>query len=115
MPACQPRGKNDESVPKRRREALIAADQCPTIHFDSSSSNNWIRYHPDLTLEAVFKTVLAVVGPTRVLFGTDSSFFPRGWQRPIYEQQNRILRAVTARDSDRDQIFSENFDRLFPE
>ena len=95
------------------REALIAADQCSTIYFDSSSSNNWIRYPPGLTLEGVFKQVLAVVGPKRVLFGTDSSFFPRGWQRPIYEEQNRILRAVTARDSDRDKVFAENFDRLF--
>ena len=95
------------------REALMAADQCPTIHFDTSSSNSWIRYHPGLTLQAVFKQVLAVVGPKRVLFGTDSSFFPRGWQRPIYEEQDRILRAVTARDSDRELIFAENFERLF--
>jgi predicted TIM-barrel fold metal-dependent hydrolase len=97
------------------REALIAADQCSTIHFDSSSSNNWIRFFPGLTLEAVFKQALAIVGPTRLLFGTDSSFFPRGWQRPIYEEQNRILRAVTARDADRDRVFGENFDTLFSE
>jgi predicted TIM-barrel fold metal-dependent hydrolase len=97
------------------REALIAADQCPTIHFDSSSSNNWLRFFPGMTLEAVFKQALAVVGPTRLLFGTDSSFFPRGWQRPIYEEQNRILRAVTARDADRDRVFGENFDTLFSE
>ena len=69
------------------REALMAADQCPTIHLDTSSSNSWIRFHPGLTLEAVFKQALAVVGPGRLLFGTDSSFFPRGWQRPIYEEQ----------------------------
>ena len=28
------------------REALMAADQCPTIHLDTSSSNSWIRFTP---------------------------------------------------------------------
>ena len=64
------------------REALMAADQCPNIHLDTSSSNSWMKYHPGLTLEAVFRQALAVAGPERLLFGTDSSFFPRGWQRP---------------------------------
>ena len=96
------------------REALMAADQCPTIHFDSSSSNSWVRYHPGLTLQAAFKQALAVAGPSRILFGTDSSFFPRGWQRSIYEEQTRILDATVATDAVRDAIFAENFDRLFP-
>jgi len=95
------------------REALMAADQCATIHFDSSSSNSWIRYCPGLTLQAAFKQALAVVGPRRILFGTDSSFFPRGWQRPIYEEQSRIIEGLATGDADRDAICSENFDRLF--
>ena len=33
------------------REALMAADQCANIHLDTSSSNNWMKYHPGLTLE----------------------------------------------------------------
>ena len=63
------------------REALMAADTCANIHLDTSSSNSWIRYTPGLTLEAVFRTAVAVAGARRLLFGTDSSFFPRGWQR----------------------------------
>ena len=70
------------------REALMAADQCPTIHLDTSSSNSWMKFHPGLTLEAVFRQALAVAGAERLLFGTDSSFFPRGWQQPIYEAQD---------------------------
>ena len=96
------------------REALMAADQCPTIHFDTSSSNGWIKFHPGLTLEQVFSQALAVVGPGRLLFGTDSSFFPRGWQRPIYEEQRRILVALGVTDSDQQAVFCGNFDRLFP-
>jgi hypothetical protein len=96
------------------REALMAADQCPTIHFDTSSSNGWIKFHPGLTLETVFKQALAVAGATRLLFGTDSSFFPRGWQRPIYEEQQRIVSAVGLTAADQSAIFASNFDRLFP-
>ena len=93
------------------RETLMAADQCPTIHLDTSSSNGWIKFHPGLTLDAVFAQALATIGPSRLLFGTDSSFFPRGWQRPIYDDQRRILGAL---DADQQAIFAGNFDRLFP-
>ena len=96
------------------REALMAADQCPTIHFDTSSSNGWTRFHPGLTLETVFRQALAVAGPSRLLFGTDSSFFPRGWQRPIHEEQDRLVRAIGVPEADREAIFAGNFDRLFP-
>ena len=96
------------------REALMAADQCPTIHLDTSSSNGWIKFHPGLTLEAVFKQALAVVGPSRLLFGTDSSFFPRGWQAGIYEEQQRIMNPLGVSVDDRIAIFGGNFDRLFP-
>ena len=94
------------------REALMAADQCPTIHLDTSSSNSWMRYHDGLTLERVFRTALAVTGASRLLFGTDSSFFPRGWQKPIYEEQQRVTASLAA--ADKTAIFGGNFDRLFP-
>jgi len=96
------------------RESLIAADQCPTIHFDTSSSNSWIRFHSGLTLESVFGSTIAVVGPSRLLFGTDSSFFPRGWQKGIYEQQIRAMTTAGISVDDRQQILAANFDRLFP-
>jgi len=96
------------------REALIAADQCPTIHFDTSSSNSWIRFHSGLTLESVFGSTIAVVGRSRLLFGTDSSFFPRGWQKGIYEQHLRAMTAAGISADDRTLILGANFDRLFP-
>jgi predicted TIM-barrel fold metal-dependent hydrolase len=97
------------------RETLMAADQCPTIHLDTSSSNGWTKFHPGLTLGEVFRQTLSVVGPGRVLFGTDSSFFPRGWQRPIYDGQLRILEELGLANEDRDRIFRGNFERLFPQ
>jgi uncharacterized protein len=96
------------------REALMAADACPNIHLDTSSSNSWIRYTPGLTLDDVFASALSVLGPSRVLFGTDSSFFPRGWQRPVYHEQKRVLDRLNVPDDQQAQIFGGNFDRLFP-
>lgn len=96
------------------REALMAADICPNIHLDTSSSNSWMRYTPGLTLDAVFRTALAVAGPSRLLFGTDSSFFPRGWQQAVCEAQRDTLARLGVSTDDTAQIFGGNFSRLFP-
>ena len=96
------------------REALMAADLCPNIYFDTSSTNRWIRYTPGLTLAEAFRTALSIAGPSRLLFGTDSSFFPRGWQRAIYEEQKSIVVNAHVGAADASLIFGGNFDRLFP-
>ena len=96
------------------REALMAADTCPNVYLDTSSSNGWIRYSPGLTLDAVFKAALAIAGPSRLLFGTDSSFFPRGWQKGIYDEQKAILDELSVPQEDQHAIFGGNFTRLFP-
>jgi hypothetical protein len=62
----------------------------------------------------VFKAALAAAGASRLLFGTDSSFFPRGWQRGIYEQQKTVLEDLGVSGDDRGLIFGGNFERLFP-
>ena len=95
------------------REALMLADCCPNVHLDTSSSNSWIKYTPGLTLEQVFKTALDVAGADRLVFGTDSSFFPRGWHRMIYDQQRTALNAIGAGAAIEKKIFGENFARLF--
>ena len=97
------------------REALMAADQAPTIYLDTSSSNSWIKYHPGLTLELVFRHALAVAGPGRLLFGTDSSFYPRGWQTAVHDAQLAALEANGVSAVDRASILGGNFRRLFPE
>jgi uncharacterized protein len=95
------------------REALMVGDLCPNVLLDTSSSNGWIKYHPGLTLAAVFRQALQVMGPDRLLFGSDSSFFPRGWVKEIYEQQSAALDEIGVGAETRDKIFSGNFTRLF--
>lgn len=95
------------------REALMVADQCPNVYFDTSSSNSWMKFHPDLTLAKVFELALAVAGPERLLFGTDASFFPRGWHRAIYNQQRAALLDLGVSDAQQAAIFGGNFERVF--
>ena len=95
------------------REALMLADTCENVFLDTSSSNRWIRYTPGLTLDAVFRTALDVAGPSRLLFGSDSSFFPRGWQKGVYDEQKRVLDGLKVSAGDQALIFGGNFERLF--
>jgi predicted TIM-barrel fold metal-dependent hydrolase len=96
------------------REVLMAADMCLNIHLDTSSSNRWMKYIPGLTLETVFRHAVQVLGPERLLFGTDSSFFPRGWQRAVFDTQVEALDRLNLNARDVDLILGGNFDRLFP-
>lgn len=95
------------------REALMAASAAPNILLDTSSSNSWIKMHANLTLRDVFARALDVVGPGRLLFGTDSSFFPRGWQKGIFDDQQRVLGELGVSGDDQAKIFGGNFDHAF--
>lgn len=96
------------------REALMLADLCPNVHLDTSSSNAWMRYTPGLTLAQVLKAAVDVAGPNRLLFGTDSSFFPRGWHKAIEDAQRRAAADAGIEEDAQARIFGGNFDALFP-
>ena len=95
------------------RETLMVADACPNIYLDTSSSNGWIKYQPGLTLADAFRQALEVVGPGRLLFGTDSSFFPRGWHRAVWQSQKTILEQSGIDSSTMERIFYRNFEAVF--
>jgi uncharacterized protein len=97
------------------REALMVADLCPNVYLDTSSSNRWMRYEHGLDLRGVFRRALEVVGPGRLLFGTDSSFFPRGWQSHIFESQAKALYELGVKADDAALIFGENLRRMMAE
>lgn len=95
------------------REALMVAALCPNVYLDTSSSNSWrqVLEHP-MTLTQVFERALAVCGPRRLLFGTDSSFFPRGWHAAIFDAQVEALQAAGADDTAARAILGGNLERL---
>lgn len=95
------------------REAMMLAALCPNVHFDSSGSHKWMGYQPcQMTLANVFHQVLEVAGPERILFGTDSSHFPRGWNQSSFEDQVRVLTEVGIQDENAALIFGGNLRRL---
>jgi len=89
----------------------MLADLCPNVYLDTSSSNSWMRFE-GLDLKTVFRRALDVVGPRRLLFGTDSSFFPRGWHRAIFEQQTEVLAGIALGSADARLILAESLQRL---
>jgi predicted TIM-barrel fold metal-dependent hydrolase len=96
------------------REALMLCDLCPNVYLDTSSSNSWMRYDEShLDLRAVFRRALDVAGPKRLFFGTDSSYFPRGWNRDIFEAQTKALYEIGITEETARLIFHENLTQLF--
>lgn len=95
------------------RELLLLADQCSNIYTDTSSSNDWVHLMPyPLDLKTLFAKSLQVLGPERILFGTDSSFFPRGWRKDIFDAQVEVLEALQVPAPQVTQMFSGNIARL---
>lgn len=96
------------------REALMLADLAPNVYFDTSSTNRWMLYDPSgLDLRTVFRRTLDVVGPGRIMFGSDSSFFPRGWNSDIFEQQTKALYELGLDAAEARQILHDNMVNLF--
>src|ERR1019366_4793375 len=54
-----------------------------------------------------------VPAATRLLFGTASSYFPRGWNYAIFEAQTRALLDLGISAADARLIIGENLSRLF--
>jgi predicted TIM-barrel fold metal-dependent hydrolase len=95
------------------REALMLCDLCPNVYLDTSSTNSWIKYlDPGATLRSVFEKALEVAGPRRLLFGTDSSFFPRGWQSGILQTQVAVLREIGVTPEQAGAILGGNLERI---
>ena len=91
----------------------MVADLCPNVYLDTSSSNNWRKYleHP-MTMTQVFQRALSVCGAERLLFGTDSSFFPRGWNSAVFDDQVLAMTAAGVDETGARAILGGNLERL---
>lgn len=94
------------------RELLMLADCAPNVYTDTSAMGSWAKYTDSgLTEAQVLRRVIDVMGPERVLFGTDSSFFPRGWRRDVLDAQLRVFNDTGLAESDVRGILAENLIR----
>ena len=91
----------------------MLGDLVPNVFLDTSSTNSWIKYLlPDTSLKDVFRKALEVYGPNRLLFGSDSSFFPRGWNRSVFDVQVRVLEELGVTEEATHAILGGNLNRL---
>jgi predicted TIM-barrel fold metal-dependent hydrolase len=95
------------------RETLLLFYQTDNVYVDTSGSNAWMRYIPyPPDLEGVMKRVLEAGGPKRIVFGTDSSMFPRGFRYDILEKQLKIFQRLKVNAEDVEHIFCKNIQRI---
>lgn len=99
------------------REILLLQYQTDNVLMDTSGSNSWIRYMPyDLDLKKALKKALMAGGPERIIFGTDSTFFPRGFRYNILEAQFDAMRSLQEEkivsEHGMEAVFKDNILRL---
>ena len=95
------------------RELLQLCWQCPNVSIDTSGSNQWTRWMPyDITLRDVFRRCVESVGAGRIIFGTDSSYFPRGFSDQYLREQLRICYDIGLPQESIEKIFYGNAARL---
>lgn len=86
---------------------------CPEVYIDTSGSNQWVRWLPyPLDLQGLFRKAYETVGPQRLVFGTDSSWFPRGFAARYLEDQVEACRQVGMSGADIELVFRGNALRL---
>lgn len=94
-------------------DVLALAWSLPNIHVDTSGSNQWMRWMPyPLTLEDLLRKAYETLGPDRILFGSDSSAFPRGFSVRYLQDQLRACYTLNFPESDIAAIFGGNAIRL---
>ena len=95
------------------RECLMLGTMCENVYVDSSSSNAWMATQPSTpSLADVFRRALDVFGAQRILFGTDSSTFPRGWRADLLGEQLSALKHCGVSEDEQADILGGNAARL---
>ncbi|TRO48816.1 amidohydrolase [Candidatus Bathyarchaeota archaeon] len=95
------------------RELLQLCWQCPSVHVDTSGSNQWMRWMPyDLTMKDLFRKAMETIGPDRLIFATDSSYFPRGFSVEYLREQLRVCHDMGLEEESIEKIFYGNAARL---
>jgi predicted TIM-barrel fold metal-dependent hydrolase len=95
------------------RELLQLCWSCPNVYMDTSGSNRWMRWMPfEIDLKGLFRKAIETVGPDRLIFGSDSSYFPRGFSLPYLREQLKACRSIGLEEGNIEKIFYKNAARL---
>ncbi len=95
------------------RETLQLCWSCANVYVDTSGSNQWIRWMPEeLTVKMLIRKYLETIGPDRLIFATDSSWFPRGFSIRYLQDQLRDCRELNVPQDALAKIFGGNAAKL---
>ena len=95
------------------RELLLLCWSCPNVYIDTSGSNRWMRWMPfEIDLRGLFRKAIKTVGPDRLIFGSDSSYFPRGFSVPYLRAQLKACRSIGLEEESIEKIFCKNAAKL---
>ncbi len=98
------------------RDLLQLSWACANVYVDTSGNNEWMRWYPyPLTLQDLFRRFYETVGPTRIIFGSDSSWFPRGFAHRYLDDQLRACLQLGLAPEAVDLIFGGNARRILQE
>lgn len=93
----------------RFEEALEVGKECQNVYMDTAGSNSWMADHPAKPdLRTIFQKALAVYGPGRILFGSASGMFPRGYRYDIVDNQTKLVQEMRIPLGEGKKIFYEN-------
>ena len=96
------------------RETLQLCWACRNVHIDTSGSNQWVRWvDGDWTVKKLFRKYIETIGAERIIFGSDSSYFPRGFAIRYLQDQIRDCRELGLTHDQLQLIFGGNAARLF--
>jgi predicted TIM-barrel fold metal-dependent hydrolase len=95
------------------RELLLLCWSCPNVYIDTSGSNRWMRWMPfEIDLRRLFRKAIETVGPDRLIFGSDSSYFPRGFSVQYLREQLKACRSIGLEEGSIEKIFCKNAAKL---
>ncbi len=94
------------------RELLMVADQCANVYTDTSGIDGWARYLVGETPVSVLKKAVEVMGIERILFGSDSSFFPRGFRSDIAQKQLTTFAEAGFGHTEMEKVLGQNLQAL---
>ncbi|MGJ8454142.1 amidohydrolase family protein [Pseudothermotoga sp. U03pept] len=90
-------------------ETLNLSWACPNVYVDTSGSNQWMRWMPyEVNLQTLFRKYRETIGAERIIFGTDSSWFPRGFCKPYLDEQLRSMVYVGYSEDEIDRVLYKN-------
>lgn len=94
-------------------DLLRIAWGAPNVYVDTSGNNLWTKWTMErYSLEQLFSVFADTVGVQRIIFGTDSEWFPRGFAKKYLDQQCYAMNNIGLSEQSIQAILSDNAQAL---